>query len=1039
MLEVKGIKRIYPIKNNEPVYALDGIDLKFQKTGMVFILGKSGSGKTTLLNVIGGLDSFDEGDILIKGKSTETFKQSDFDSYRNTMVGFIFQEYNMLDELNVGDNIGLALQLKSEKKSEELIKNVLKEVDLEGYEKRMPNALSVGQKQRVAIARALIKQPKIIMADEPTAALDHQTSVQVFDTLKKLSKDHLVIVVSHDRDFAFKYADRIVEIKDGKVTDDLTITSEVLSQIESPFKIIDGNLVIQKGYQLKQKDIDVINEMLLTGKAIEKENKVNRSFNPTNESSLVLDESEYTPIKSKLPFKVSFFMGLRGLKTKKFRLILSIFLASLAFMMFAISDATSTYSELEATKLSIASRENKILGIEKETQTIYPDYTTRQKEDLTDQDYTDLTELYPDYPILKVYAHNHSRYDLYLHLKNPDDQDINDSYHTTQMSGYVYLNTDNSADAFGINLIHGTWAITNDDVVITKYIAETFLLLGYKDSSVNNAGEDINHISELIGKRLNNKIISGIVDTNLDEDRYGVLKKQEEAPNLLFNEFNDVINRGMHALAFIKPGALPLTHHDFSEHSYYLGNVAQGLYINEYKPISYLDSLDYYLKDGVTTDSMGIDDIIVSIEYVSFLIRRDLNNNVPEIKAIYEPLFLSTKPMFDLVYDNLYENTKLNLDYQAKYPDYASHTDDVVFQNIIASLFDEVYDSYNIYSDYYLDMLIRYLQLQQLETLYDFETVINDSYVYNIINQKRINYNLEHDTDLSYEAYVLTLHPLYPYDLFQEIMGQTYTDPYLGVISRYENYYHAQSIAYGYYLDELTPEFTVAYYDERDNLGNYNIVGFYYNYDAGSLVISKENPVYESNLVNTQTEYDYFIMSVKAHQDDLDQLILGHMDSTSPKKYVLYNDITFVIGMASDIIMMLNTLFFYVAIFFVVFAALLLFNYISAGINSRKTEIGILRALGARKIDVFKIFLMENLIIAMINTLIACTLSIVLVSYFSNMFRTEYGLLVTILYLKPRQFLLILLYSVSISVITTALPVFFIASKKPIDAIKNRK
>ena len=204
-------------------------------------------------------------------------------------------------------------------------------------------------------------------------------------------------------------------------------------------------------------------------------------------------------------------MGLRGLKTKKFRLILSILLASLAFMMFAISDATSTYSELEATKLSIASRENKILGIEKETQTIYPDYTTRQKERLTGQDYTDLIDLYPDYPILKVYKYSNSLYDLYQSLKNPDGLDTNDYYHTTQIQGYVYLNTNNNAEAFGIELIHGTWAITNDDIVITKYVAETFLLLGYKDQSVNDTGVDINHISELIGKRLNNKIIA---DTN---------------------------------------------------------------------------------------------------------------------------------------------------------------------------------------------------------------------------------------------------------------------------------------------------------------------------------------------------------------------------------------------------------------------------------------------------------------------------------------------------------------------------------------------
>ena len=158
----------------------------------------------------------------------------------------------------------------------------------------------------------------------------------------------------------------------------------------------------------------------------------------------------------------------------------------------------------------------------------------------------------------------------------------------------------------------------------------------------------------------------------------------------------------------------------------------------------------------------------------------------------------------------------------------------MLFFKISLRLFLMKYTIHIIYSDYYLDMLISFIRLQQLETLYDFETVINDSYVYNIINQNRISYNLEHETDLSYEAYVLTLHPLYPYRLLQEIMGQTYTEPYLGVISLYENNYYAQSKAYGYYLDELTPEFTVAYYDERDNLGNYNIVGFYYNYDAGS-------------------------------------------------------------------------------------------------------------------------------------------------------------------------------------------------------------
>ena len=150
------------------------------------------------------------------GKSSSTFSKSDFDSYRNTYVGFIFQEYNILSEFSIEDNLSLALELQGKKKDKEKVDYLLKQVDLDGFAKRKPNTLSGGQKQRIAIARALIKDPKIIMADEPTGALDSKTGKQVFDTLKKLSKDHLVIVVSHDREFSEIYGDRIIELKDGK-------------------------------------------------------------------------------------------------------------------------------------------------------------------------------------------------------------------------------------------------------------------------------------------------------------------------------------------------------------------------------------------------------------------------------------------------------------------------------------------------------------------------------------------------------------------------------------------------------------------------------------------------------------------------------------------------------------------------------------------------------------------------------------------------------------------------------------------------------
>ena len=156
MLEIKNLSKVYKTKGSVNVKALDNISLRFPETGMVFLLGKSGSGKSTLLNVCGGLDSPTDGEIIVKGRSSKTFTQSDFDSYRNTYIGFIFQEYNVLDEFSVEDNLALALELQGNPKDKERVEQVLKDVDLEGYAKRKPNTLSGGQKQRIAIARALI-------------------------------------------------------------------------------------------------------------------------------------------------------------------------------------------------------------------------------------------------------------------------------------------------------------------------------------------------------------------------------------------------------------------------------------------------------------------------------------------------------------------------------------------------------------------------------------------------------------------------------------------------------------------------------------------------------------------------------------------------------------------------------------------------------------------------------------------------------------------------------------------------------------------
>ena len=221
MLELKHIVKDYYI-NKEPYRALHDINITFSNSGFVTILGPSGCGKTTLLNIIGGLDHYTEGDLIINGVSTKIYKDADWDDYRNKRIGFVFQHYNLIPHLSVLENVELALTLtgvaKEERKKRAL--EVLKIVGLEKEAKKKPNTLSGGQMQRVAIARSLVNNPDIILADEPTGALDSITSVQVMDILKNISKNKLVIMVTHNVEIANKYSTRTIRLKDGSVISD---------------------------------------------------------------------------------------------------------------------------------------------------------------------------------------------------------------------------------------------------------------------------------------------------------------------------------------------------------------------------------------------------------------------------------------------------------------------------------------------------------------------------------------------------------------------------------------------------------------------------------------------------------------------------------------------------------------------------------------------------------------------------------------------------------------------------------------------------
>lgn len=221
MLRLKNIKKSYKMGNNYQ-HALKGINVDFRKNEFVSILGPSGSGKTTLLNVIGGLDRYDSGDLIINNQSTRKFKDKNWDAYRNNCIGFIFQSYNLIGHISVLKNVEMSTTLSGypKRKRKQMAIEALEKVGLKEHINKKPNQLSGGQMQRVAIARALVNDPNIILADEPTGALDTKTSKQIMDLIKEVSKDKLVIMVTHNPDLSKEYSNRIIEFQDGEVIND---------------------------------------------------------------------------------------------------------------------------------------------------------------------------------------------------------------------------------------------------------------------------------------------------------------------------------------------------------------------------------------------------------------------------------------------------------------------------------------------------------------------------------------------------------------------------------------------------------------------------------------------------------------------------------------------------------------------------------------------------------------------------------------------------------------------------------------------------
>ncbi len=320
-LQLENLVKIYG-SGEMAVHALKGVSLSFRKNEFVSVLGPSGCGKTTLLNIVGGLDRYTSGDLKINGKSTKEYKDGDWDTYRNESIGFVFQSYNLIPHQTVLSNVELALTLSGVDKAERRAraKEVLEKVGLKGLEHKLPNQMSGGQMQRVAIARALVNDPEIILADEPTGALDTETSIQVMELLKEVAKDRLVIMVTHNPELAKKYSTRTIYLLDGEMTGDTNpyVPEEVKEEIQA----------------VEEQDVK------------EKKNLITKKLKKAKKK------------KSAMKLLTAFSLSLSNLFTKKGRTILTAIAGSIGIigiaLVLAVSTGFSSYIEnLQAETLSV--------------------------------------------------------------------------------------------------------------------------------------------------------------------------------------------------------------------------------------------------------------------------------------------------------------------------------------------------------------------------------------------------------------------------------------------------------------------------------------------------------------------------------------------------------------------------------------------------------------------------------------------------------------------------------------------------------------
>lgn len=476
MLSVKNLTKIYKSKKKGRATALKGVSFDLPDTGMIFILGESGSGKSTLLNVLGGLDEFDNGQIIADGNDLSKLSHSEYYDYRGSYIGFVFQDYCLLDEMTVQQNVALSLDINGDEEYA-LVGDALKKVGMAEFTHRFPSELSGGQKQRVAIARAIVKDPNVILCDEPTGNLDQKTATNILTLLKEISKNRLVVLVSHNREDAFEYADRILELGEGRIINDVSREQGYSNELA-----IKGDTVyLPYKKNLKEEDIKTLSEAIKTEKAnnfVQLGNGFIKTEKEFVQANKVLLKHPKTSLKQSLKLSGVF------MKRKALSYVLTAVLTTLIISCFALFQSFLYFDGNQATVETLEKHGIRSLALQKGAEEVGGMINTNDLIRVNEGEIETFYEAGYQGEIFKLYNHailiSPTTGDIVSSEKNHSISSNLKYFYIGETYGVLECNEEYLKQTFSdgevITVLAGSLSgFENGGIVITDYVADSMM------------------------------------------------------------------------------------------------------------------------------------------------------------------------------------------------------------------------------------------------------------------------------------------------------------------------------------------------------------------------------------------------------------------------------------------------------------------------------------------------------------------------------------------------------------------------------------